>query len=93
MKLNIVPTSHFKKDLKKAVKRGLDVDELTKIIDALAEGQQLSPKHRDHELSGNFKGFRECHIQSDWLLIYKIYENQLILSLERTGTHSDLFKL
>ena len=93
MKLNIVPTSRFKKDLKKAVKRGLDVDELTKVIDALAEGQQLLPKYRDHELSGNFKGFRECHIQSDWLLIYKIYENQLILLLERTGTHSDLFKL
>ncbi len=92
MKYTVVPTSRFRKELKKAVKRGLRTQLLEQIIETLANGEALLPQYRDHELSGNFKGYHECHIQSDWLLIYKIYQNELILSLERTGTHSDLFR-
>ena len=92
MKYTVVPTSRFRKELKKAVKRGLRTQLLEQIIETLANGEALLPQYRDHELSGNFKGYHECHIQSDWLLIYKIYQNELILSLERTRTHSDLFR-
>jgi len=92
MRLTIVPTSRFRKDFRKAVKRGLDISAFEKVVDTLAQQKPLPLSNRDHELSGNFKGYRECHIQSDWLLIYKVYNNELVLSLERTGTHSDLFK-
>lgn len=88
----VKPTSRFKSELKKAVRRGLDISELKRIVEMLAEGQALPPENSDHALKGVFKGFRECHIHSDWLLIYKIQDNILVLSLERTGTHSDLFK-
>ncbi len=91
MRLTIVSTSRFRKEFRKAVKRGLDVKTFEEIVDMLAQQKTLPAKHRDHELSGNFKGFRECHIQPDWLLIYKVYNNELTLSLERTGSHSDLF--
>ena len=83
----------FKKDYKMAVKRGCDVKQLQDVITMLAEEKPLPPKYKDHALqsSKEYKGMRECHIQPDWLLIYKIYENTLILKLIRTGTHSDLF--
>ncbi len=90
-KYGIVPTSMFKKDLKLAKKRGYDLSLLDKVIDTLAKGQPLDEKYRDHNLVGNYKGCRECHITPDWLLIYEILENELILYLTRTGTHSDLF--
>ncbi|MCH5193901.1 MAG: type II toxin-antitoxin system YafQ family toxin [Oscillospiraceae bacterium] len=91
MTLNVKPTSRFKKELRRAVKRGLDEKHLNKIIKLLVNQQPLPPENKDHELKGKFNGYRECHIQNDWLLIYKVYKNELVLSLERTGTHSDLF--
>ncbi len=90
--LTIKPTSRFKKELRKAVKRGLDENKLKSIIRLLADQKTLPPENKDHELKGNFDGYRECHVQSDWLLIYKILNDELVLSLERTGTHSDLFR-
>jgi mRNA interferase YafQ len=90
-KYGIVVTSMFKKDLKSAKKRGYDLSLLSRVVDTLAMGQTLAEQHRDHSLTGNYKGFRECHITPDWLLIYSIEENELILYLTRTGTHSDLF--
>ncbi len=72
-------------------KRGLDVSLLKSVVKKLEMGEKLPQELKDHSLNGNFKGFRECHIQNDWLLIYKIKDDILVLSLERTGTHSDLF--
>lgn len=92
MKYKVMPTTQFKKDLKKIQKQNKNIKLLSEIIDLLADGKSLPEKNRDHELSGNFKGFRECHIQPDWLLIYEISDNELILFLTRTGSHSDLFK-
>ena len=91
MKLDIVWTSQFKKDYKLAMKRGLKMDLLDDIIRLLSRGQPLPEKNRDHELSGKWAGHRECHIQSDWLLLYRIEDDVLILTLARTGTHADLF--
>ena len=91
MRLEIVPSGQFRKDLKLAQKRGLDLHKLTKVIDALADGETLEPKYRDHALTGDYAGFRECHIQPDWLLIYQVDGQRLLLFLTRTGTHSDLF--
>lgn len=85
-KYGIVLTSIFKKDLKLAKKQGYDVSLLSKVIDTLAMGQPLTEKYKDHSLIGNYKGCRECHITPDWLLIYEISENELILYLTRTGT-------
>ncbi|MBQ7994612.1 MAG: type II toxin-antitoxin system YafQ family toxin [Bacilli bacterium] len=91
MSKQVTWTNQFKKDYKLAMKRGLPIDELDNVIRMLAEGDSLPEKYKDHESSGNWKGFRECHVQPNWLLIYHIYDNNLILSLVRTGTHSDLF--
>ena len=73
-------------------KRGLDVSLLDDVVDLLRQGRQLDEKYRDHGLSGNFAGFRECHIKSDWLLVYLIEDDVLTLTLVDTGTHSDIFK-
>lgn len=93
MKYEIERTSQFKKDYKLAVKRGCNVAELQKVVTLLANGEPLPEKYRDHDLTNakNYKNMRECHIEPDWLLVYKITESVLILSLNRTGTHSDLF--
>ena len=91
MKYTIKPTSKFQKDLKRIQKRGYDIDLLKEIIKKLANGESLPRENHDHPLTGNLKGTRECHIQSDWLLVYEINENDLYLFLTRTGTHSDLF--
>lgn len=85
------PTSKFQKDLKRAKKRGYDIDLLTSIIKKLAADEPLPTKNKDHGLSGNYIGCRECHITPDWLLIYELDGDELILYLTRTGTHSDLF--
>lgn len=85
------PTARFQKDLKRAHKRGYDISLITDIIKKLANGEPLPPKNKDHALIGNFAGCRECHITPDWLLIYEIDNEELILYLTRTGTHSDLF--
>lgn len=90
-KYGIVLTSLFKKDLKLAKKRGYDLSLLNDVVDTLAKGEILAERHKDHGLVGNYKGCRECHITPDWLLIYEISDNELILYLTRTGTHSDLF--
>ena len=91
--LKIEFTGQFKRDYKAAVKRGCDPEELTTVISILASQQSLPEKYRDHPLenSRNYKNMRECHIKPDWLLIYKVYSDRLVLELIRTGTHSDLF--
>ena len=91
MKYTIRPTSKFQKDLIRVQKRGYDLSLLTDIIKRLAAGETLPEKNRDHNLSGNYAGCRECHIAPDWLLIYEIDNGELFLYLTRTGTHSDLF--
>ena len=91
MKYEIKPTRVFQKDLRRMQRRGYNIVLLTDVIAAFAAGKRLSPKNHDHALSGSFLGCRECHITPDWLLIYKITENSLILYLTRTGSHSDLF--
>lgn len=92
MKYSIERTTQFKKDYKLAKKQGLDTNALKEIIDKLSKGEKLPEKNKDHGLKGDYEGYRECHIESDWLLIYKIYEDVLVLSLVRTGTHSRLFR-
>ena len=89
--LTIKYHTSFKKDYKRVVKRGCDTKKFEKVLEHLVNEQSLPMEYRDHELTGNWKGFRECHIQPDWLLIYKIEKNILTLTLTRTGTHSDLF--
>lgn len=89
--LEVVLSTRFKKDLKTASKRGYNLELLNDVVDKLASRQQLPEKNRDHELSGDYSGFRECHVAPDWLLVYRVVEEDLILYLMRTGTHSDLF--
>lgn len=84
-------TAQFKKDYKLAMKRGLKIDLLEKLVASLAEGISLPAKNKDHALSGDWVGHRECHILPDWLLIYRIEDEVLVLTLTRTGSHSDLF--
>lgn len=91
MKYSIEFTTRFKKDLKLAKKQNKNLDKMFEVIEILANGGKLDAKYRDHDLSGNFKDTRECHIEPDWLLIYEIKEDILVLMLSRTGTHSDLF--
>lgn len=88
--LEISFTGQFKKDYKLCKKRGCDMSLLQNIIDTLAIPEELPQKNKDHNLTGNYANKRECHILPDWLLVYRIEGNQLILY--RTGTHSDLFK-
>lgn len=87
----VVLSNRFRKDLKLAAKRGCDLALLNSIVDRLAQGETLPAKHRDHSLTGDYIGFRECHIQPDWLLIYRNDGEALMLFLMRTGTHADLF--
>lgn len=91
MRFDIIWTTQFKKDYKLAIKRGLNIKLLDDIIRSLSHGEPLPERNRDHPLSGNYAGFRECHIQSDWLLIYRLENDILTLTLTRTGSHSDLF--
>jgi len=86
---NFIYTKQFRKDLKLAQKRGKDLQALKVVINLLIEEQQLGEQYKDHKLIGNFVGRRECHLQPDWLLVYKLEGNTVIF--ERTGTHSDLF--
>lgn len=93
MKYEIILTSRFKKSLKNARKRGLDISLLEEVVDKLQANIKLEEKYHDHDLNGNFKGFRECHIQPDWLLIYLKVEDVLTLTLVDTGSHADLLKM
>lgn len=92
MKCSVQFTNQFKKDLKLAKKQGRDLDKLFEVINILANGEKLDTKFKDHDLSGSYKGTRECHIEPDWLLIYEIDNNALVLMLYRLGTYSELFK-
>ena len=89
--LKIVYSNQFKKDYKLAKKRNADIEELFSVIDLLRCQKPLPPQKRDYALSGNLSGYRECHVQPDFLLIYKITQEELELYLYRTGSHSDLF--
>ncbi len=93
MEMKVKYSSRFKKGLRLAVKRGLDISLLEEIVEKLKVGIPLDVKYKDHSLSGNYKGYRECHIQPDWLLIYLIEDDILTLTLVDTGTHADLFKM
>ena len=89
--LTIKYKTAFKRDYKRIVKRGYDTRLLEEVIEMLAEQKPLPEKFRDHDLTGNYKGCRECHILPDWLLVYEVNNDELILYLIRTGSHSDLF--
>ena len=93
MKREIIWTTQFKKDYKRMMKRRSDINLIDDIIRKLANGELLPKVNRDHALSGNWSGYRECHIQPDWLLIYRLDDDVLVLTLTRTGTHSDLFDM
>lgn len=90
-KLEVIWTNQFKKDYKAAIKRHLEINLLNDVIRKLSNLEPLEDKYKDHTFFGNFHSFKECHIKPDWLLIYKIDNNKLILTLTRTGSHSDLF--
>lgn len=89
--LSLRYSKQFKKDFKLSQKRGLPMQKLKAILEKLANGEPLDEKQHDHPLAGNYASFRECHIEPDWLLIYKINHDELILIAQRTGPHSDLF--
>ncbi len=92
MKYEVKFTTQFKKDIKLAKKQNKNLDKLFEVIDLLAQGKKLDEKYRDHNLSGKYKGTRECHIEPDWLLIYEYRNDVLLLMLYRLGSHSELFK-
>ncbi len=91
MKYEVKFTSQFKRDLKLAKKQGKDIDKLFDVISIIAEGKKLDKKYRDHNLSGDYAGCRECHVEPDWLLVYEVMDNVLVLMVYRVGTHSELF--
>ena len=92
MKYEVKFTNQFKKDFKLAKKQNKDLNKLFDVVNILAEGGILGAKYRDHDLSGEYKGIRECHVEPDWLLVYEIQNDVLVLILYRLGTHSELFK-
>ena len=89
--LSPVPTRQFTRDVRRAVKRGKDIGKLTAVINMLCADTPLPDRCRDHALSGNYSGFRDCHVEPDWILVYRVERVQLHLVLFRTGTHADLF--
>lgn len=91
--LKVILSKRFKKDLKLAQKRGLDLRLLNDVVDLLAQEKALPESNKDHALAGKYAAFRECHIKPDWLLIYRVEEEALALMLFRTGSHADLFNL
>ena len=92
MKYGIRKTARYRKSLKKMLKRGKDIKKISAVVRMLAMGETLPPKYKDHALSGDLDGLRDCHIENDWVLLY-LYTTtgELILTLTDTGTHSDLF--
>lgn len=91
MKYQVKFTTQFKKDVKLLKKQNKNLDKLYAVIEKLANGEKLEEKYKDHTLSGNYKGCRECHIEPDWLLVYEVYEDVLVLLLYRSGSHAELF--
>ena len=92
MKYEVKFTNQFNKDLKLAKKQNKDLDKLFEVVNILTDGGTLDARYRDHDLSGNYKGTRECHIAPDWLLVYEICGEVPVLMLYRLGTYSELFK-
>lgn len=92
MRYDVQFTNQFKRDLKLARKQGKDLDHLFAVIDRLADGEPLDAKYRDHALTGNYKGSRECHIEPDWLLVYEVIDDTLVLMLYRVASHAELFR-
>ena len=92
MKYSIKTEKQYRKQYKLLQRRGYDMSLLDEVVLALASGQTLPPKYNDHPLKGDMRGYRDCHIQGDWVLIYKIDKNVLILTLSQTGTHSDILE-
>jgi mRNA interferase YafQ len=90
--LELKQTTQFKKDLQRMVKRGTDIGLLDEVIFLLRERKPLPAKYEDHPLTGNWAGYRDCHIRPDWLLIYRINDEALVLTATRTGTHSEIFQ-
>ena len=93
MKYGLRATSKFKKNYKRMQKRGLKKEELQKVVELLRNGKKLDIKYKDHALKGQFKEYRECHINPDWLLVYEIRDDILVLTLIDTGSHADLFNM
>lgn len=91
MKYTVLLSAKFKKDYKLVLKRGYNMKLLQTVINTLTIGDVLASKYKDHALSGRYAGYRECHVTPDWLLVYKIEKELLVLALTRTGSHSDLF--
>ena len=90
MKYHLRKTTRYKKSLKKMLKRGKDIKKIVAVVEMLAKGESLPPQYKDHALVGDLVGFRDCHIENDWVLLYQIKNDILILTLVDTGTHSDL---
>ena len=91
MKYDVIKMKQFKKSLKRMLRRGKDIDKINDVISKLAKGEKLPPKNKDHPLHGDLEGFRDCHIENDWVLLYYIDNDVLVLTLSDTGSHSDLF--
>ena len=89
--LDLVFTTQFRRDLKRLRKQGAPIEKLAPVLQALRRDERLPARYRDHALTGDYSGFRECHIMPDWLLIYAIDHGQLILTASRTGSHAELF--
>lgn len=89
--LKLESTSKFRRDVRRLHRRGYDLSLLESLIDRLAREETLEPQYRDHPLSGEYSGSRECHIRPDWLLVYRVDRRRLVLIEQRTGTHADLF--
>jgi mRNA interferase YafQ len=88
---SVVYENRLKKDMRLAIKRGLDISKFSEVVKKLASGNKLDPVYRDHKLLGKYSGFRECHINPDWLMVYQLQKSQNLLVLVRIGTHSDLY--
>ena len=91
MKYDVIKMKQFKKSLKRMLRRGKDIDNINDVISKLANGEVLPPKYKDHPLHGDLEGFRDCHIENDWVLLYYIEDAILVLTLVDTETHADLF--
>ncbi|MBP5543301.1 MAG: type II toxin-antitoxin system YafQ family toxin [Kiritimatiellae bacterium] len=90
MKYRVYRTNRFRRSLKKLLRRGKDGDKLDAVVQMLARGETLPPQYRDHALTGDLSGLRDCHVENDWVLLYSIQDDILVLVLADTGTHSDL---
>ena len=92
MKYRIEETARFKRDFKWMLKQRRNIERLRRVVSLLADGEKLPAQYSDHILQGDYVGFRECHVEPDWLLVYKIQDDVLALTLQRTGSHSELFR-